>query len=239
MLSLGYGAPGCGKTSQHLYLCKVLPDSLYLCMEPKDIEVLDGSGVNYKIVTKFNDDYLEDPILTLSELQITIHDIIKNNKFKNVVIDGVSDIRKYSTAEWIVKDNQERQRRQMKPRETITGENKSAWHEINERTKGILRPVINWANVTRNNVFFTAQLKDEYLNDKKVGKSINVGEWCEYDVDCKFEFVHPSLDKYKIKVTKLPRWANDTGVYEIDSILDVGFLSVLSERGLLKERKVV
>jgi hypothetical protein len=208
-------------------------------MESKDIETLEGSGVEYKIITKLNDDYLEDPVLTLSDLKMTIHDIIKSNKYRNIVLDGVSDIRKYAAAEWIYKDNQDRLRKQMRPRETISGENKSAWHEINERVKGILRPVINWANITRNNVFFTAQLKDEYLNDKKVGKVINVGEWCEYDVDCKFEFTHPTLDSYKIKITKLPRWANDTGVYEVDSILDVGFLSVLSERGLLKERKVV
>jgi hypothetical protein len=239
MLSLSSGAPGCGKSSQHVYLCKVLPDSLYLCMEPKDVEVLETSGVPYKIITKLNDDYLEDPVATLAEFQLTIHDIIKNNKYKNVVIDGVSDIRKYATAEWIWKDNQDRLRKQMKPRESIAGENKGAWADINDRVKGILRPLINWANVTRNNVFFTAQLKDEYLNDKKVGKAINIGEWCEYDVDCKFTFEHPALEKYIIKVTKLPRWANDTGIYESTSILDVGFLTVLSERGLLKERKAV
>ena len=210
-----------------------MPDSLYLCMEYKDIEMLTQSGIQYIVVEQFNDQYLEDPIATLDKLERSIHDVITTNKHKNVVIDGVSDIRTYAIKEWIYNDNIERKRKGMAQRKTISGDNKSAWHEINERVKNILRPLINWANVTRNNVFFTAQLKDNYLNDKKVGKVINIGEWCEYDVDVKLEFLHPSLDRFIVKITKIPNWAIDTGVYEVEIRKD-GFFGLLAERGLIK-----
>ena len=233
MLSLSSGAPGCGKSSQHKFLASVLPDTRYVSLEYKDIEMLKNSGINYVIIEKFDGNYLEDPIATLAALELETHDIITSNKYKNVIVDGVSDIRKFAMQEWIYKDNQVRARQQQKPRESISGENKSAWHEINERTMHLLRPIINWANVTRNNVFFTAQLKDNYVNDKKVGKAINIGEWCEYDVDCKFEFSRPTLEQYKIRITKLPDWATDEGVFD----LDVGrndFLTILSSSGLIK-----
>jgi hypothetical protein len=80
---------------------------------------------------------------------------------------------------------------------------------------------------------FVRACKAFHLNNKKVGKAINVGEWCEYDVDAKFEFSRPALDRYSIRITKIPGWAKDTGVYEID-ILPNGFLALLAERGLIK-----
>lgn len=239
MLCLSSGAPGCGKSSQHKFLASVLPQARYLCLEYKDIDMLEGSGVNYTIIEKFDDNFIEDPIATLAALEMEIHEIIHKKDeagkpvYRNVVVDGVSDIRSFATKEWIYRDNMERKRRAMPQRETISGENKSAWHDINERTKGLLRPLINWANVTRNNVFFTAQLKDNYVNDKKAGKIINIGEWCEYDVDVKIEFMRPALDRYVLRFTKLPDWSNDTGVYEID-VEKNGLIAALAERKLIR-----
>ena len=233
MLSLSSGVPGCGKTSQHFFLCTVLPNSKYLCLEYKDIEILENSGIEYSMIEKFDDNFLEDPIATLAALELEIHSIIHKSKYKNVVLDGVSDIRKFARDEWIYKDNQVRIRQQQKPREGISGDNLAAWQDINDRVKSLLRPLINWGNVTRNNVFFTAQLKDNYINKQKVGKAINVGEWCEYDVDAKFEFSRPSLDQYNIRITKLPKWAVDDGTYEI-GIQQNGFLTLLAERKLIK-----
>ena len=161
MLALASGAPGCGKSSQHKYLCTILKNARYLCLEYKDIEILENSGVSYVIIEKFDDNFIEDPVATLGELESEIHDIIKNNQYKNIIVDGVSDIRTFAMKEWIYRDNIERRKRSMPERKTISGDNKSAWHEINERVKNLLRPLINWANVTRNNVFFTAQLKDK------------------------------------------------------------------------------
>jgi hypothetical protein len=233
MLSLSSGAPGCGKTSQHFFLSTVLPNSKYLCLEYKDIELLENSGVDYTIIEKFDDNFMSDPIATLAALELAIHEITHSNKWKNVVVDGVSDIRKFAKDEWIYKDNQDRVRKQLKPREGISGDNLAAWQDINDRVQQLLQPLINWGNVTRSNVFFTAQLKDKYSGKQKVGKEINIGEWCEYKVDAKFEFSRPDLERYSTRITKLPKWAKDTGVYEID-ILPNGFLALLAERGLIK-----
>ena len=177
--------------------------------------------------------HLEDPVATIDKLERTIHDIITTNKYKNVVVDGVSDIRTYAMKEWIHHDNMDRKRKGENPRQGIAGDNLSAWQAINDRTKNLIRPLINWGNVTRNNVFFTAQLKDNYLNNTKGGKASNIGEWCEYDVDVKLEFTHPALDTFIVRITKLPNWATDDGIYEIHMSKD-GLLGLLAARGLIK-----
>jgi hypothetical protein len=104
---------------------------------------------------------------------------------------------------------------------------------VNGRVKKLLLPIINWANVTRNNVFFTAQFKDAYMNKTKVGRTVNVGDWCEYKVDLKIEFCHDTLDSFRIKIPKFPDWSNDTSVYDM-KVEKTGLLQVLIERGLIR-----
>lgn len=231
-LFLGYGEPGVGKTSQHVSLCKMLPDSIYLCLETKDNKTLERqSDFQFRMIEQFDEEYMEDPILTLSTLQMELKDIINSGKYHNIVVDGVSDIRKYAIDEWMVKDNRARSARGERPRTSISGENLSAWSEIGDRVKGIIRPLANWSNVKRTNIFFTAQMKDNYLNNKKVGKLVNIGEWLEYDVDVKCYFTKDKDGGYEVTFAKVPNWAivcEDTVEIKRD-----GFIALLAERGLL------
>lgn len=233
-LFLSYGNPGDGKTTQHLSLCKCLPDSIYLVLERKDEELLErkGEGVVFKVIEQFDENYLEDPIATLDNLQMQFKEIMNTNKYKNVFVDGVSDIRGFAMKEWIYKDNRARKVAGEKPRESIAGENLSAWSAINDRTKGIIRPLVNWATVKRTNVFFTAQMKDNYINNKKIGQAINVGEWLEYDVDVKVRLYRDRDSNFMATFVKVPGWA-----LECESDVPIhkdSYIALLAERGLIR-----
>jgi len=231
-LFLTHGDPGVGKSSQHVALAKMLPNSIYLCMEIKDEDALTDSGITVKVLEQFDENYCEDPIMTLSGLQMEIKEILNKNEYKYVILDGVSDIRKYAIDEWMIKDNRSRMARGEKPRQSISGENLAAWSEIGDRVKSIIRPLANWSNIKKTTVFFTAQMKDNYIGRNKVGKVPNIGEWLEYDVDVKCHFIRNSNGDFIAKFTKVPMWAK-----ECESEVPItkeGYIALLAERGLIK-----
>lgn len=233
-LFLSYGNPGDGKTTQHVALCKCLPDSIYLVLERKDEELLErkGEGIVFKVIEQFDEDYMEDPIATLDNLHMQFREIMNTGKYKNIFVDGVSDIRGFAMKEWIHIDNRERKAQSLKPRTSIMGENLSAWSAINDRTKNIIRPLVNWATVKRTNVFFTAQMKDNYINNKKVGQAINIGEWLEYDVDVKCRLYRDKDGDFMASFVKVPGWANEC---ENDVPIPRGaYIALLAERGLIR-----
>lgn len=233
-LFLTYGNPGDGKTTQHLSLCKCLQDSIYLVLERKDEELLErkGEGVVFKVIEQFDEDFMEDPIATLDNLNRQFREIMNGGKYKNIFVDGVSDIRGFAMKEWIHNDNRARKVEGLKPRTSILGENLSAWSAINDRTKNIIRPLVNWATVKRTNVFFTAQMKDNYINNKKVGQAINIGEWLEYDVDVKCHLYRDKEGDFMASFVKVPGWANEC---ENDvPITRDAFIALLAERGLIR-----
>lgn len=222
------GEPGVGKSTQHVSLCKMLPDSIYLCMEVKDDKLLRMHEINHVKIVQFDHSYNEDPVGTLNELEIQIHKIITENKYKSVILDGISDIRKFAMKEWIYKDNMLKPNQ--KPRTTISGENLAAWSAINSRVTCILEPLINWANIKGTNVFFTAQMKDAYLNGNKCGRQIAAQDWIEYDVDVRCIMIRDSRG-FVAKLTKMPGWSKggeDEVVIEKDS-----YLMLLAEKGLV------
>lgn len=233
-LFLSYGNPGDGKTTQHLSLCKCLPDSIHLCLERKDEELLErkGDGVVFKVIEQFNEDYMEDPIATLDYLNRQFREIMNGNAYRNVIVDGVSDIRGFAIREWIHNDNRERKAQGLKLRESIMGENLAAWSSINDRTKNIIRPLVNWATVKRTNIFFTAQMKDNYIKNQKVGQVINIGEWLEYDVDVKCKLYRDKEGVFMASFAKVPGWANEC---ESDvPISKDAYIALLAERGLIR-----
>jgi hypothetical protein len=231
-LILTYGDPGVGKTSQHVTLCQSLPNSVYLCMEVKDDDYLQTSGIDFKIVEQFTEDYVEDPIQTLSTLQMEIKNIINGGKYKYIVIDGVSDIRKYAIDEWMIKDNRSRRAAGERERTSISGENLSAWSEIGDRVKSLIRPIANWSNIRKTTVFFTAQMKDNYIGKNKVGKAVNIGEWLEYDLDVKCHMFRNNDGEYIARFAKVPAWANICN--EEPVVTRGGYIGLLAERGLIK-----
>jgi hypothetical protein len=190
-------------------------------MEVKDKKLLDLSKINSVQIIQYDKDFQEDAIETVQVLEKTIRSIIHENKYKIVVLDGISDIRRFAQKEWIFKDNLMRGKEGKPPRTMISGENKGAWAAIN----------INWSNIMGTHVFFTAQMKDAYLNDQKVGRAIAAGDWIEFDVDVKCRLYMNTEGIYMAKFEKMPGWAivKDSDV----PVAKGGYIGLLSERGLL------
>jgi len=200
-------------------------------MEVKDKKLLEMSGINVVQIIQYDKDYQEDSIETIMVLEKTIRSIIHENKYKLVVLDGISDIRKFAQKEWIFKDNMLRAKEGKPARTMISGENKGAWAAINQRVIGILEPLINWSNINGTHVFFTAQMKDAYLNDQKVGRAIAAGDWIEFDVDVKCSLYINTEGIYMARFDKVPGWAvvKDADV----PVAKGGYIGLLAERGLL------
>lgn len=231
-LILTSGEAGNGKSTQHVDLCRYSSEPhIFLCMEVKDKKLLEMNKVNSVQIIQYDKDFQEEPIETINMLEKTIRQIIHENKYKIVVLDGISDIRRFAQKEWIFKDNMFRAKEGKPPRSMISGENKGAWAAINQRVISILEPLINWSNIMGTHVFFTAQMKDAYLNDQKVGRAIAAGDWIEFDVDVKVRMYLNSEGIYMAKFEKYPGWAI---VKEVDvPIAKGGFIGLLAERGLL------
>lgn len=231
-LILTSGEAGNGKSTQHVEICKYSPEpSIYLCMEVKDKKLLQMSGINQVQIIQYDKDFQEEAIETIQMLEKTLRAIIHENKYRIVVLDGISDIRKFAQKEWIFKDNMFRAKEGKPPRSMISGENKGAWAAINQRVISILEPLINWSNIMGTHVFFTAQMKDAYLNDQKVGRAIAAGDWIEFDVDVKVKLYLNTEGIYMAKFEKLPGWATvrDTDV----PVARGGYIGLLAERGLI------
>jgi len=229
---LASGEAGNGKSTQHVAICRYSSEpSIYLCMEVKDKKLLQISGINQVQIIQYDKDFQEDAIETIQMLEKTLRDIIHKDVYKIVILDGISDIRKFAQKEWIFKDNMMRAKEGKPPRTMISGENKGAWAAINQRVIGILEPLINWSNIRGTHVFFTAQMKDSYLNDQKVGRAIAAGDWIEFDVDVKVRFYLNTEGIYMAKFEKLPGWAT---IAETDvPVMKDGYIGLLAERGLL------
>jgi hypothetical protein len=232
-LILVHGEAGVGKSTQHTAVCKYSKEgtSVYLCMEVKDDKLLKWAGVNATHVIQYNDYYEEDGVKTLTRLEEEIRKVIKEDKYKIVILDGISDIRKFAQKEWIEKDNLIRISQSKAPRNGISGENKAAWAAINQRVMGILEPLINWSNIKHTHVFFTAQMKDSYMNDAKVGRQIAAGDWIEFDVDVKCHLFRDDAGLYMAKFTKLPGWAKVCD--EEVPVQKEGLFGLLAEREIL------
>jgi len=222
-----------GKSTQHTAICKYSEDgkSVYLCMEVKDDKLLKWTGVNAIHIIQYNEYYEEDGVKTLEVLEREIRNIIKDNKYGIVVLDGISDIRRFAMKEWIEQDNLIQISKNKQPRKGISGENKAAWAAINQRVMGILEPLINWSNIKHTNVFFTAQMKDSYVNDTKVGRQIAAGDWIEFDVDAKCHLFRNDAGVFMARFSKLPGWAK---VCEEEvPVAKEGLFGLLAERELL------
>jgi hypothetical protein len=200
-------------------------------MEVKDKKLLEINKIRTVQIIQYDKDFQEEPIETINMLEKTIREIIHENKYTIIVLDGISDIRRFAQKEWIFKDNMLRAKEGKPPRSMISGENKGAWAAINQRVISILEPLINWSNIMGTHVFFTAQMKDAYLNDQKVGRAIAAGDWIEFDVDVKVRLYLNTEGIYMAKFEKVPGWAivKDSDI----QIAKGGFIGLLSERGLL------
>lgn len=229
-VSIIAGRGGTGKTSQISTIAQFLENYKWALMEIKDIKSLKHMATD--ILVSMNDNYTIDPIKTLNNFEQWKNKIITSD-LSCVVVDGISDLRKYAEEEWIINNNEHRIAEGLKPRKSIGGENIGAWSDINNRVKGLLVPLINYGIANDIHVFFTAEMKDIYRNNKVVAIEPNIKPWIEYPCEC-IVILKSDGNKFWCDSTKVPAWS--TGVFSETLEKNVGLMRVMVQYELLYQK---
>jgi hypothetical protein len=227
------GREGVGKTTQLLSLAKSFPKAVWVVLELKDMRnIMKEENDDFKMFKAYTTDKKRrvDPIATLNAVA-EARDYVLSSKQKTVVIDGISDLRDYATTAWANEYNEAHDSHLTTPKYKDWGE----WGVINEKVRDILEPLINDALERDYDLWMTAQMKDDYVNDVKIGSKPDIKEWMSYPVQCLFELRYEK-GEYSMECTKEPVNA----AWEIPALKkNIGVLKALMEHGLVDRTESV
>lgn len=232
------GEEGVGKTTQLLTLAKAYPKALWIVMELKDKERLEKEVdpnlevcVAYTTFPKGHKRQKKvDPVATMKAVEEARDHMIETEP-QTCIVDGISDLRGYATAVWALEYNEKNTTKLTQPKYKDWGE----WGIVNEKVQDILEPMINTALDGNLDLWMTAQMKDDYKNDIKVGEKPDLKAWMSYPVQCLFILDRVESD-YRLQCTKEPVNA----AWEIPELQkEVGVLKALADHGLADRTKSV
>ena len=185
------GREGTGKTTQVLAVAKAFPPVAWAVLELKDKAKIEkrrndtfSTDTLYVTYPREHEKAKQvDPVSTLRNLITWKTAIVRGDYLpKTIVVDGISDIRDYAIEAWIIKHNEE-------TGDHLTGikyKDWGAYGEVNSTVREILEPLINLALEEDLNLFLTSQMKEDYVNDAKVGYKPDLKDWMSYPVQCLF-----------------------------------------------------
>ena len=232
------GREGVGKTTQILGVANASPSVMWAILELKDKKKIEQCASNnfdvqilYSTYPHSHKDGLSvDPVVTLGNVLGWKNTIMAMKELpKTLVIDGISDLRDYAISAWIIKDNEDRKAQGKPQRKSIGEKNIGAWGEINQTVRALLEPLINLALIEELNLLMTAQMKEDYVNDVKIGYKPDIKEWMSYPVPCLCSLIREK-DMYSLSCYKEP--ANPS--WTVDELeKDNGLLKALVVHGLI------
>lgn len=151
--------------------------------------------IDIKQCLAYTTEFKEDHITTLANFKKGLKNI---KDARTIAIDGIGDLRDMAHTEWCIKN---KRKHAMNPGD---------WEEVNEVVRELIFPLINYCRMNDINLVMTAQFKDDYRDDKKVGRIPALKEWMMYNVDTLITLVYDK-PKYKAIITK-----SLVGCYELD-----------------------
>ena len=261
MIIIVVGREGTGKTSQLLNLATVLNPTTWAVLEKKDENDLKEHAENtenfevdfvrkvYPIGhTDLNgklDQMKSDSEGTLNAFCEWKDSVISHgSKLNTIVIDGISDLRKFAADKWLLSENKRRRAKKPDskllttiPFKTATGEvNPRGWMEVNQEVSDLLEPLINFAFEYNKNLLMTAQMKEDYIKGDKVGWIYDLKGWMTYDVQAIITLKEDEVDRgfaYSLYCNKAPMWAKSGWVVK-NLEREKGLLKALFTHKLLK-----
>jgi hypothetical protein len=207
------GREGTGKTTQILAIAKAFPPVMWGVLELKDKKKLEREQNDMFSVKILYDTHSRahekpksvDSTQTLRNVAAWKNLIMALTTLpQTIVLDGISDLRDYAMEAWLSKHNEETG----KTLTAIKYKDWGAWGEVNSAIKDILEPLINLALDEDINLFLTAQMKYDYVNDIIVGYTPDVKPWMSYPVQCLFT-LSSDTEGYTLECEKEPenaRW---------------------------------
>jgi hypothetical protein len=170
------GKDGSGKTlfCFHHPLSK---KGFYLDLENRYKDILKTHPLitkeQYSNCQELDKNYDVDNIKTFKKIFATVTKLINNPDIELIVIDGISDLRRYAADKYCVENKAE----------AVYGP--GPWGVVNNEVKKVLYRLFNYARVKEKMVVCTAWITDEYdENNKKTGKtSFDVKEFISSRAD--------------------------------------------------------
>jgi hypothetical protein len=232
--SLIYGQDGVGKTIQVVNICRALEDSIYLSLEVKDdelLETLSSDGIEVVPVMQLYEDYNENPFATLAKFNAEVERILKSG-FRNVVIDGISPLRKIAMEVALAEENKDRIAEKKQPWVKIPKEAYGLWEDVGLKVRTPLDRLGNWSHIKKTNVFMTARMKENYVNNVKTGDALDFKDFVRFSVDVKVNLIKDGRG-YIAKFEKVPNWAIEAPA-EVPLSDRSALFVAFATRGLLK-----
>jgi hypothetical protein len=244
------GIPGVGKTSQIFSFAKLFKPVRWASFESKDKKFFDmvlkgepKESFDQQVILKTypvghmdsvgnSVSMMPNATETLGAFEMWVNDTIRANP-KTTVVDGISGINEYARDEWIFNDNAIRVKNNLKPRKSISGENKFAYSEINDRVKRLIMPLIQWGYDSGNDVFLTANMTDKYIDGNVSGEKIDAKPWIIREAEVVLTFMK-DREHYWTECSKIPNWAHTKeSTFAVDLRRDEGLIEVLSTHGFI------
>jgi len=220
------GKEGVGKTSQLLTLARAYPKAYWILMELKDKTRLEKEVdkefelcVAYTTYPKGHKKQKKvDPIATIKAVEEARDHMIETEP-QTCIVDGISDLRAYATSVWALEYNDKNGTHLTQPKYKDWGE----WGKVNEKVQDILEPMINTALSAGIALWMTSQMKDDYVNDIKVGTKPDLKDWMSYPVQCIF-LLDRTKSGYSLQCTKEP----ENAAWEVPEILQREDLAIIN-----------
>jgi hypothetical protein len=170
-------------------------------------------------------DHTVDELACMDTFGKAIEKVVSADKYKVVVVDGISQIPRYAAAV-VLKKLQEKE-----PSRKAIGENDlAAWSARNRLAALPIERLSSWAVTTNAVVIMTSLMTDEYVGTKKVGRKVDAKDYIRSLCDVRVMLVHDGRG-YMAKFEKVPEWAEGTaGEVAVERI---GLLVEMGKRGLL------
>lgn len=196
-----YGNDATGKSVHCKAICDMAESAVYVMLEMKDTRLLEGSGFDVIKPLVLTDEYKIDPIPTFNKVGEAIQKIVKENKYEVVVIDGISDFPRW--AEKVVIQ----QLQKKNPDQKVIGEkNLAGWAARNNLAALPVEKLAMWAEVNNRKVFATTLMTDEYIGEKKVGRTLDAKDRVRKAADVRVMLTHDGRGRLA-KFEKVPGWS--------------------------------
>lgn len=233
------GRGGTGKTCQLITVARMFSTTRWAYMEKKDETNLESiTEIDSIRIHAIDNDFNDSPVGMLKSFEAWrngVRDDIKNDvAIDCIVIDGVSDLRRYAYEEWLkTHPLYDKKTNKKTEREGIAEGNIGAWRDINDRVKKLIEPLINIAYYKHCHLFMTAITKKIYIDNKYKHDEPDIKDWLEYPCECIFVFSKEKrAEKYECSCEKAPLWSGSSGWIE-ELRKDTGLVEALSMHGLL------
>jgi hypothetical protein len=178
-------------------------NALYVSLEVKNRKLLRKVSFDHEEVLAFDKTNKISGIETFNKLGRVIEKTMNDNKYSTVVFDGIYDIPRW--AEKVVLSEIQKKD---PSRRVIGDKDKASWAVRNNLAYLPMERMSVWSENNNCDIFITTLMTDEYIGEKKVGRTADAKLRLKKTADVRVHLLRDGRG-YIAKFEKVPGWAND------------------------------